>query len=324
MRFAAKFLSFLFAVGIANASQARTVEEIEVIINDQIITKSDIEAYQKKLKTGGLVDDALLQLRDVDKLRKDRRFLIEHLIDEKLIDSEVKRQNMDATIERVEQEIREVSRRNGISRAQLKEALSRQGVKFSDYQDFIRTSLGRQSLIEKEISSRIRISDEDISSYFLQEKGSDNTQVFEMELAHILFLPQNSGDSAAKQRAEQILSRLRSNPGSFDKMAAQYSEDPNFTQGGILGTFKAGEMLPEIEKAVKNLAPGEISGVIKTPAGYHILKVLRRTLVEDPSLVEDKTRIQNILYQKAFKKQLRLWLDRQRDEAFIRINSDAK
>ena len=59
----------------------------------------------------------------------------------------------------------------------------------SQYQDFIKTSLERQSLIEKEVTSKIRISDEDISSYYLAKKGPEATQTFEYTLSHILFYP---------------------------------------------------------------------------------------------------------------------------------------
>lgn len=310
----------LFAAFSVTFAEAKVIEGIEIIINNEIVTQSDIERYRKRLQSGGLVDDALVQLSDPEKLKKDPKALRNHLIDEKVLDSEVKKQGLEVTIERVEQEIREISKRNGISREDLKKALAQQGVKFSEYQDFIKTSLERQSLIEKEITSRIKISEEDISSYYLKEKGIQSAQVFEYELAHILFLPQNGGDAAAKERAEQVLKRLKHSTMSFDKMAAQYSEDPNFTQGGLLGSFKAGEMMKEIEAAVRGLPAGEVSDIVKTRIGYHILKVQKRTLVEDPAIENEKNRIRNILYAQAFKKQLRLWLDRKRDEAFIRIN----
>lgn len=317
------FLGLLTLLIASGTTQAKVIEQIEVIVNDEIITSGDIESYKKRLKSGALVDDALVQLTDVEKLKKDSEALRNHMINERILDSEVKKQGLEVTIERVEQEMRDVAQRNGMSRSQLRDALAQQGVKFSDYQDFIKTSLGRQSLIEKEVSSRIKISDEDISSYYLKEKGIQSSQVFEYNLAHILFLPQNGGEDAAKQRAEEVLKRLKNSSMTFEKMAAQYSEDPNFAQGGLLGSFKAGEMLKEIEQAVRGLPAGEISGIVKTRVGYHILKVLKRTLVENPAIEKEKMRIRNLLYVDAFKKQLQLWLERKRDEAFIRINSES-
>ncbi len=303
------------------SASAKVVDRIVVIINNEIITLSDIDLARKRLNSE-MVDDTLLQLYDQQSLKKDPKALKDYMIDERIIDGEVKKQGLEATIERVEQEMRETAQRNGISRAQLVEAVTRNGTKFSDYQAFVKTGLQRQSLIQKEIISRIKISDEDISTYYLKEKGIKSSQVFEYDIAHILFLPQNGGEAAAKERAESTLKRLKNSSTSFDKMASQYSEDPNFAQGGFLGSFKAGEMIKEIEAGVRGLPAGEISEVVRTRIGFHILKVLKRTLVEDPAIASEKDRIRGALYTEAFKKQLRLWLDRKREEAFIRVNTD--
>ena len=109
---------------------------------------------------------------------------------------------------------------------------------------------------------------------------------------------------------------------SFSDLASQLSEDPNFSQGGLLGSFKAGEMLPSLEAGVKNLQVGQVSEPVTTPAGMHIIKLLKKTLVEDPNLISQKAQIQNILYAKAFKDQFRKWLDQKREGSFIRINEN--
>lgn len=304
---------------VGSPAHAKTVDKIVAIVNDQPLTQSDVEKFRKKLATGGLVDDALLKLTDVPSLLKDRNALLNHMIDEKLIDSEVKHKNMEVTIERVEQEIRNIAKGNNISRQQLQSALQAKGVTMSAYQDFIKTSLERQSLIEREVTSRIRISDEDVSSYYLAKKGPSAAQVFEYQLSHILFTPKNGGDTAALARARAVEEKLKNGQG-FDKLAEQSSEDPNFTKGGALGTFRAGEMSKEIEAAVRGLGPGEISGVVKSPFGYQILKVNKRTLISDPLMDEEREEIKKTLYADAFKRQFRLWLNQRRDESFIKIN----
>lgn len=312
-----RWLAILSVIG--GTAWAKPVDKIVAIVNDKIITATDVDKFRKKLGGGGLVDDALLKLNSSDSLLKDRNALLNHLIDEKLIDSEVKRKGLEVTIERVEQEIRNIAKGNNISRAQLQEALKAKGVTISQYQDFIKTSLERQGLIEKEVTGKIRISDEDISSYYLSKKGPSGAQIFEYTLAHIVFSPKTGGDEGALKRAQAVEEKLKSGQ-SFDKMAEQFSEDPNFTKGGLLGTFRAGEMLKELDEAVKKLSPGEISPVIKTPNGYHLIKITKRTLISDPKLDEQREDIRRQLYADAFKRQFRLWLNQRRDESFIKIN----
>jgi peptidyl-prolyl cis-trans isomerase SurA len=313
-------IGMLAVFSAASITHAKPVDKIVAIVNDQLITLSDVEKFKKKLQTGGLVDDALLKLTDTQALLKDKKALLDELVDEKLIDSEVKRKNMEVTIERVEQEIRSIAQNNNISRVQLTTALSAKGVNLSQYQDFIKTSLERQGLIEKEVTSKIRISDEDISSYYLAKKGPSASQTFEYTLSHILLNPKNAGgDEAAKKRAETVEEKLKSGQ-AFEKLAEQYSEDGNFTKGGALGTFNASEMSKELEQAVRKIGAGEFTGVVKTAQGYQIFKVNKKTLISDPKLEEEKENIRRTLYADAFKHQFRLWLNQRRDEAFIRIN----
>lgn len=316
-----KYKSALIALSLFASVQtfARTVDRIVAIVNDEIITLSDMEKYRKTLQTGGLTDEALLRMSDPKVLLSDKKALMNQLIDEKLMDSEIKRKGLEVTFERVEQEIRTIAQNNGITRDQLKNALVAKGVSMSRYQDFIKTSLERQQLIEREVTSKIRISDEDISGAYLAKKGPSAAQTFEYELAHIMFSAKTGGDQGALGRAKTVEEKLKSGQ-SFEKLAEQYSEDSNFTKGGSLGSFKAGEMSKEFEAAVRNVGPGETTEIIKTPQGYAILKVNKRTLVSDPKFDEQKESIRQSLYAEAFKHQFRLWLNQRKDEAFIRIN----
>lgn len=304
---------------VSPVANARLVDKIVAIVNDEIVTASDLEKYKKNLQTGGLTDEALMRMADPKVLLTDRKALMNQVIDEKIMDSEVKRKGMEVTIERVEQEIRTIAQNNGITRQQLKDALVAKGVSISRYQDFIKTSLERQALIEREVTSKIRISDEDISSYYLSKKGPSAAQTFEYTLSHIFFNAKTGGDQAALNRAKAVEEKLSSGQ-SFEKLAEQYSEDPNFTKGGSLGVFKAGEMSKELEAAVRKIGAGETTGVVKTPMGYDIIKINKRTLVSDPRFDEQKENIRNTLYADAFKHQFRLWLSQRKDEAFIRIN----
>lgn len=164
-------------------AQCKVIERIVAIVNDQIVTLSDIEHFRKKLSADGFVDESLIRLTDKDKLVKDREALVNHLIDEKILDYEVRKKNLDITIERVEQEIRSITKRQNISRTQLRDALAQRGVTFSEYQDFIKTSIERQSLIEREVSSKIKISDEDAAAFTLISGAQRNRQAFEYTLA---------------------------------------------------------------------------------------------------------------------------------------------
>lgn len=314
--FAAVF-SLLLVAGIA---QAEIVERIVAIVNDEIITQTDMEKYSTRLRTGGLNDDLLVP-DDATRqaLISDRDKLLQKMIDEKLIDSEVKKQNLSVPIERVEQEIRTIAKRNNVSRDDLKTALQERGIEFSQYQDFIKTGLERQGLIEKAITSRIKISEDDVLAAYAARHQNGGDQAFEYTLSHILFSNQKGGPEAARARGETVLAKLKQG-GNFEKLASENSEDPGFETGGLLGVFKTGEINPDLEKSIAKLSVGETTGVIPTRDGFHIVKVNKKRLISDPRTEKERDQIRAELYERAYKKQFQSWLEQLRQDAFVRIN----
>ncbi len=305
---------------LSQSTRGEVIDRILVVVNSEIVTLQDMNSYRQQLKTGGLVDEALLTLVDPEKIMKDDSALMEHLINERLLESEIKRLGIQVTIERVEQEIRSILARRNLSRSQLQAALQQQGVAFSDYQDFIRNSLARQILIEREVSSKIRISDEDIMTRYLAMTGPAQRNVFEYQVAHILFSPARGGEAAARERAQQVLQRLQQGNQPFSALAGQFSEDPNFAQGGLLGTFQLREMHSNMAEALENMDVGDHSPIVRTPAGFHIFKVLQKRLIPDPQFERNRERIREALFGEAFQAQFNSWVNQLRQEAFIRRN----
>jgi peptidyl-prolyl cis-trans isomerase SurA len=323
MKFSVLILATLIFLCFSMRALAETVERIVAVVNDDIITSTDVDKYAARLKTGGLADDLLIPDEATKQaLLKDRTKLLETMINAKVIDSEVKKQNLSVPIERVEQEIRKVAKNNNVSREELKSALLERGIPFSDYQDFIKTGLERQGLVEKAIASRIKISEDDVISAYAAKTGSAEQQAFEYTLAHIYFDSSKGGARAARLRADDAFAKLKSGI-PFEREAADASEDPGYEQGGLLGVFKTGELKKDLESAVYKLQVGETTNVIPATGGFEIVKVLKKKLIPDPRTEKDREKIRAELYETAFKKQLHDWLAQLRTDAFVRIN-DAK
>lgn len=318
-----RYLLILVAFQAPHFAMGRIVDRISATVNGEVILASDVEAFRKKLANEGMVDDYLLQLYDRDQILKDAGQRLSYLIDERTLDSEVKRKNQEVTFERVEQEIRELIKARRITRAQLKELLEAKGSSMAEYQSFMKGTLERRELIQREVSSRIKISDDDVAAYYLSKKGPSKTQSYDYTLSHLVFLAKNGGEEKAKERAEAALLKLREGQ-PFEKIAEQVSEDPGFSQGGALGTFRTGEMSREIEDNVRSLDSGELSRPIKTKFGFQVIKVVKKTLANDPALDEKKEEYRSILFADAFRRQFRSWLAQKREDSFVRINADSK
>ena len=308
----------------SRVSFAEVVERIVAIVNDDIITQTDLAKYAARLKSGGLNDELLIPDEATRAaVLADHNKLLNKLIDEKILDSEVKKQNLSIPIERVEQEIRSIAKRNNISRDELKSAIQERGIEFSQYQDFIKTGLERQGLIEKAVTSKIKISEDDVLAAYLAHHPEDKNQAYEYSLAHIYFLSQRGGPEAARNRAEEAYKKLQEG-GNFEKLASEYSEDPAFEAGGLLGVFKTGEVNADLEGSIAKLNAGEYTPVLSTRDGYHIVKVLKKKLITDPRTEKEREKIRAELYTKSYKKQFQSWMDQLHQDAFIRINDRAE
>lgn len=126
--------------------------------------------------------------------------------------------------------------------------------------------------------SQVTVSDEEIKQYYEEHKAEFGTQE-QRQAAHILIgLPKQASEAekqAAKDKAEQVLQQVRQAPAKFAALAKQYSQDPgSAANGGDLGMFGRGAMVKPFEDSVFSLKVGEISGLVQTDFGYHIIKLI--------------------------------------------------
>ncbi len=312
-------LFFCLILILSFSAQAEIVERIVAIVNSELVLESDIRAMQNTLKKPELIDDSLLLGKTADSLKGNRKAQLDYLINERLIESEIKRLNLSVTADRIEQELKDKAKANNISVADLLSAIKGQGIAEKEYRRFLKERIEKQSLMDTEIVSRLRISDDDALGEYLRQNPNSKSSINEFSVAHIFFNPRKGGPQAAYERAQTVIEKLRTGD-NFEALAEQYSEDPNFTAGGNLGSFKTGEFLPEIENSIQSLAEGDTTQVVKSKMGYHIVKLLGKKITTDPRFEREKDRIKAVLLEASFKRQLKVWLEGKKDDSFIRIN----
>lgn len=312
-------INALLALFLVAPCHAEIVEKTVAIVNSELVLESDFKDLERKIGKPGLVDESLLFDKPVSSLKGHRQAQLEYLINEKLLRSEIKRLNLSVTDDRVDSELKDMAKRNNVSETELLNVIRGQGISPEDYKAFLKDSIEKRSLMDTEIVSKLRISDEDALNEYIKTNPNSRPSVDEFSVSHIFFSPKKGGAEGALKRAETVLAKLRSGE-SFENLAQQYSEDPNFTAGGSLGTFKSGEFLPEIEESISNLKVGETTPIVKSRMGYHIVKLTSKKLTSDPKFEKAKDRIKAQLLEASFRRQLKTWLQTKKDESFIRIN----
>lgn len=308
--------SILFFCGLSSFAAKELVNKVLVVVNSETVLLSDLKKLQTRIQKPGAIDDTLLLGEKPESLKNNRKAQIEFLIREKLVESEIKRQNFSVTDERVESEMNNLAKRANLTRPDFNKFIARQGFSVEEYKEILKARLERQSFFESEIVSKLRITDEDAYGEFQSKNPNYKPNVNEFKISQIFFSPKKGGPQGALDRATAVASRIQAGE-SFETLANQLNETPGANKDGFLGTFRSGEFMAEIERAVGNLSANEVSGVIKSPAGFHIVKVLSKKTTLDPNFVKVKEMIKASLVEKNFQRQLKNWFEVKKQDAYI-------
>ncbi|HSH73155.1 MAG TPA: peptidylprolyl isomerase [Methylophilaceae bacterium] len=189
-----------------------------------------------------------------------------------------------------------IAEQNKMDVAQFREALAAENVSYRKFREDIRNEILLARLREREVDNKVNVTEAEIDN-FLTTQSSRNEAQDEYEISHILIrAPEDSAPDTLKKlrdKAEQALQQLKSGS-DFAQVSAAFSDAPNALEGGALG-WKTSTQVPTLfAEALKPLQPGQISDILRSPNGFHILKLTNRRGGSSP-LVVDQTHVRHIL-----------------------------
>ncbi len=297
-RAAAAGLALLALAGAPHAlaqkpsiSRIVLLDRIVAVVNDQVITRRDLDERLTTVLTQLRQQGTPLPPRDV----------LERQVLERMIFNQVQLQYAketglrvdDATLEKTLSRIAEDSK---LTPAQLRAALEKDGVSFNKFREDIREEITIARLREREIDNKITIADSEVDN-FLSTRQLQEGKADEYHLSHILVsVPEQASPERLQERrlrAEQALAQIKGGA-DFRQVAASFSDAPDAVQGGTLG-WRDSTRLPTIfAETVKDLRAGEISAVLRSPNGFHIVRVNERRGQGAP-LIVSQTHARHIL-----------------------------
>jgi peptidyl-prolyl cis-trans isomerase C len=201
--------------------------------------------------------------------------------------------------------------------------LQEQGLTLEEMKARIRRNLMTEQLVKRDVDSKISVSDSEISDYY--GKNKDRLRRPELVKVSEIFVRAGSKASAdskakARQKIQALLKEVRSGK-DFASLARQFSESPDAKDGGDMGYISRSGTLPALSQAAFKLNVGEVSDVVESPFGYHLLKVTDKKSAGDVTLKEAKPRISEILFQQKEREALNAYLDKLKAAAKIEILS---
>jgi len=280
----------LFATSAAPAAEPIEADRIVAVVDAEVITRyelgSRLEAALGMLRRQGT------PLPPQDQME---RQMLERLIMERVQLQYARDTGLQVDDVQLEQAIGRIAANNQMTLSQFREALVADGIEFAKFRDEIRNEMLMIRLREREVDSKLLISDGEIDNYLANQATDGSGE--EYQLAHILLRAPESASpeqlQKLRERGEQALLRAQSGE-NFAELSATFSDAPDALQGGALD-WRPLDRLPTLyAEAVAHLQPGQVSGLLRSSAGFHIVKLLDRRGGDAPASVR-QTRVRHIL-----------------------------
>ncbi len=266
------------------------LDRVVAVVNTEAVTRLELDD-QIRIATRELTRQGtpqpqreLLEKQLLDRLIT-TRVLVQYAKDTGL---RIEEPQVDRAVERIAQQ-------NKMSPERFRDALSEEGIDFNRFREDLRNELLISRLREREVDSRLVITDAEVDGYLSGQRESGVHE--EYKLLHILVtVPEAAAPEqiqARRVRADEALDKLQKGA-DFKQISATYSDAPNALQGGELGWRTAGRLPSIFAQSVVSLKPGQLSGVLRSPNGFHILKLVeKRDNVKQ--LMVEQTRTRHIL-----------------------------
>jgi peptidyl-prolyl cis-trans isomerase SurA len=263
--------------------QVAVIDSVVAVVNDDVITRHELDDRVREVVRQLQKQDTPLPAADV--LEKQ---ILERMINDILLAQYAKETGVRVDDVQLNQAITRIAQQNNFpSLAEFRAKLEADGVDFMKFREEIRGEIISTRLREREIESKLVISDGEVDNY-LANKAKMGNAGEEFHLAHILVVVPEQASAekiqAARERAEQALSQLKSGT-DFAQVAAGSSDAKDALKGGDLGWLPGDRIPPLFANELQNLKPGQTTAVLRSPSGFHILKLVEKRSGNAPVVI---------------------------------------
>jgi peptidyl-prolyl cis-trans isomerase SurA len=300
-------------------SQALMIDRIVARVNDDVITLSELQ--EEGLPLFSRLRENYSGSELVEQVRRAEREFLEQLILRRLQLQYASQIGITTSENEINAALKDVLTRNNLTQEQLTDLLTREGLTLQDYKDRLREQIVLARLMNQAVRSRVSVDTSEVEAYYKTHQEEFN-QPAQARIRHIFFRVDPGAVQpqvdAVQARAARVLQEAR-NGSDFADLARLHSEDATAANGGDLGFIKRGQALPEFEEVIFAMKEGEISDVIRTGNGLHIIKVEAFSIGTDRPFAETKAEIERRLLQEKIEKRFQDWTSELKDRAFIEI-----
>jgi peptidyl-prolyl cis-trans isomerase SurA len=285
-------LAAVMAIVQRPAHSIETIDHIVAVVNENVVTRHELDemlkATHKQLQKQGVQPPPPAVME---------KQLLERIIVNRVQLQLAKETGLTVTDTELDQTLRRIAQENKMSIQEFYNALEQDGISFNKFRDEIRDEIILVRLKEREVSNRVSVTEGEVDSYLeTQEDPSVNND--EYRIAHILVqVAEGTAPEqieVRRQRAEAALAQLK-NGAEFSQVAAEFSDAPDARDGGLLDWRPAAQLTKKFAEMLISAKPGEVTPIIQSPNGFHILKMVDRRNQSVAITVVDQTHARHIL-----------------------------
>jgi len=285
------------------------------VVNGTVITRSaldrDLLVILKRFKSSGRE----LQESQLPAIKQE---VLENLINRTLLSQESVKQGIKIDDTLIKKQLADMKKRYD-NPADFEKNLKEANLTEKDLKEQIRLGLAIQQLIDQKFVQKMTITDQEAKTYY-----DANLQRFsqpeQVKASHILIKAEQDADKAktleAKEKIEMIQKRVKKGD-DFAALAKEFSEGPSAPKGGDLGYFGPGRMVKPFETAAFKMEPGEVSDIVKTRFGYHLIKVMDKKPAKQVTFEEVQDKLQQFLKQQKVQKEVEAYIKQLKESAKI-------
>ena len=315
------FVLLLFLVALTTFPSLILAEDTKppidkaAIVNGTVITQDELDSQMDmvvdRLQASGRVPD-------VSQLEEVRGQVLENLIARELLYQESQKKGIKISEEEVNKQL--ISLKGQFpNEEEFNKALKRMNLTEASIKEKLARDLSLKKLIDHEIAPKVKLSDSDIRAFY-----DNNLETFKqperVQASHILIKVDPEADASQKAEAQKkiglVQEKLQKGE-DFGALAKEYSEGPSGPNGGELGYFTRGQMVKPFEEAAFAMKPGEVSGMVETRFGYHLIKVTDKTPETTMPYDDVKDRLEQFLKQRKLQEEINVYVKRLEEHAKV-------
>lgn len=308
--------ALLVAASPALAQDKQPSKTEIAVVNGSVITQAEFDGEMTRVRERFLRTGRPLSDSQLSQVKKD---VLENLISIELLYQETQKRGIQVDEATVNEQLSTLKKRFP-SEAEFESAMRKMNLSEPAIKSQFKREMAIQQLIDEQFTQKAAVSEDEIKTFY-ESRLDSFKQPEQVRARHILMKVDPQADESqraeARKKLEMIQQKLQKGE-DFEALAKEYSEGPSSAKGGDLGYFGRGQMAKPFEEAAFALRSGEVSDIVETKFGYHLIEVIDRKPETTVALEDVRGRIEQYLKQQKVQENVRMYVEDLKEEADVK------